>query len=278
MQQCLDDMVTGIRAARAAGADVNVFLHETSRSNMAHTLAAVQAAEREGATAVTLVDSHSSARPATIGYLVRQIRAVSGVKIEAHCHNDFGMSVANVLAAYEAGATALNVTVNGIGYRAGNASLETVVMALEALYGIDTGIRLDMLPELSRLVEEITGIAVGHFQPVVGRGAFNYEQFGSVAALTEAGKHYHGLPYAPEVIGRSLHLVIGKWSDNAAVIQKLAEYGMSAQPAEVDRIRLRSQRMAVGHHRPLTDDEFLVLAEQEGAQSCASVFWQVGSL
>ena len=157
---------------------------------------------------------------------------------------------------------------NGIGYRAGNAALADVVMALEVLYGVDTGIRLDMLPELSRLVEEITGITNSPLMPVVGRRAFAFEQWGAVTALTSAGQRQYAFPYEPEVVGRSPHLRIGKWSDEGAVIQLLAEYGLAAPADRLPHILLRCQRQSVACHRPLDDGEFLAIAEQEGARAC----------
>ena len=267
-QELMDEMLNAVRAARSAGAEINLFMPESTRASLEHILAAAKAAEHEGARAVTVVDSQSSARPAAIGYLVRQLKQETNLQVEVHCHNDFGLAVANVLAAYEAGADALHVTVNGIGYRAGNAALEEVVMALEVLYGVDTGIRLDLLPELSRLVEEITGLQNDYFKPVVGRGAFDYEQWGSAAAFIAGGERRYWFPYEPEAIGRSPHLMIGKWSDAGAVIQKLAEYGLSASPEQLERILVRSQRTSVACHRPLKDAEFLRIAEEEGAQAC----------
>jgi len=175
--------------------------------------------------------------------------------------------VANVLAAYEGGADALHVAANAVGYRAGNAALEEVAMALEVLYGVDTGLRLDLLPELSRLVEEITGLPTSAIKPIVGRGAFDYEQWGATAALTAEGVRPYAFPFEPEAIGRSPHLMIGKWSDAGAVAKKLAEYGLAAEPDQLSRILVASQRAGVARHRPLRDDEFLAIAQAEGVQA-----------
>ncbi|HEU5089642.1 MAG TPA: hypothetical protein VFT99_19440 [Roseiflexaceae bacterium] len=261
----MQEMLEAVRAARAAGAIVNLFLPEATRASLEHITAAAQAAEREGASAVTIVDSQGVARPAVLAYLVRHLKQATGLAVEVHCHNDFGLAVANVLGGYEAGADVLQVSVNGIGYRAGNASMEAVIMALEVLYGVDTGLRLDMLPEVCRLVEEISGLPNGYFKPIVGQGAFRYEQWGATAALTAGGARQYAFPFEPEVIGRSAQLVIGKWSDVGAVIQKLAEYGMHATPDQLERILLRCQRAGVARHRPLEDQEFLQIAGDEGA-------------
>lgn len=194
-----------------------------------------------------------------------QLKSWTKLGVEVHCHNDFGLAVANVLAAYEGGADALNVSVNGVGYRAGNAALDEVVLALEVLYGVDTGIRLELLPELARLVEEITGIGNGYFKPITGRGAFSYEQWGATAALEAGGARPYGFPFEPEVVGRSPRLVVGKWSDIGAVARKLAEFGLSAAPEQMQRILVRTQMAGVAVHRPLKDDEFLAIAHGEGA-------------
>jgi isopropylmalate/homocitrate/citramalate synthase len=263
--ELLDEMLGAVRAARAAGAEVNLFLPESTRASLEHLRLAVEGAKKEGASAITVVDSQGVARPAAITYLVRQIKSWTGLGVEVHCHNDFGLAVANVLAAYEGGADALHCAVNAVGYRAGNAALEEVAMALEVLYGVKTGLQLHLLPELSRLVEEITGLPNGYFKPVVGRGAFSYEQWGATADLTAGGARPYAFPYEPEVVGRSPRLLIGKWSDLGAVAQKLHEFGLTASPEQLQTILHRSQMAGVAHHRPLRDDEFLAIALELGA-------------
>lgn len=263
----MEDMLSSVRAARAAGATVNLFLPESTRATLEHILSAAQAAEREGATAVTVVDSQGVARPAAMRYLVSRLKQATKLEVEVHCHNDFGLATANVLGGYEGGADVLQLSINGIGYRAGNAALEVVVMALEALYGVDTGLRLDLLPEVCRLVETVSGLPNGYFKPIVGEGAFRYEQWSATAAFEAGGERRFAFPFAPEVIGRTPELVIGKWSDSGAVVQKLADYGLSADPAGVGRILLRSQRFGAAQHRPLTDGEFLQIATDEGAHA-----------
>lgn len=263
----VDEMLTAVRAARAANALVNVFMPECTRASLESIVTAAQAAQREGASAVTIVDSLGVARPGAIRFLVQELKRATQLHVEVHCHNDFGLGVANALAAFEGGADALHVSVNGLGYRAGGAALEEVVMALEVLYGVDTGVQLDHLPHLSHLVEEITGIQNGYFKPVVGRGAFSFEQWGATKALTDGGARAYAFPFEPEVLGRSPHLVIGKWSDTGAVAQKLAEFGLAASPDVLDRILVASQRASLACHRPLHDDEFLAIARMEGVES-----------
>ena len=264
-EEILDKTRTEIRAAKEAGCTVNLFMPESTRADLENMIAVAQASEKEGADAVTVVDSQGIARPAAMTYLVRKLKQNTNMEVEVHCHNDFGLAVANVLAGYEGGADVLQVSINGIGYRAGNAAMESVAAALEMIYGVDTGIKLDRLPDICRQVENISGIANGYYKPIVGEGAFRYEQWRAIASFTENDERRYGFPFEPEVVGRSPELVIGKWSDTGAVIQKLADYGLSAKPDQLGRILTRSQRYGAAHHRPLLDNEFLAIAESEGA-------------
>ena len=264
-QELLDQAAEQIGAACKAGCVANLFIVEGSRAPLHQLQEAVLLGKQAGATAVTVVDSYGVARPAAIGFLVRQVREWSGLEVDVHCHNDFGLSTANVLAAYEAGATGLNVAVNGLGYRAGNAPLDEVAMALEVLYGVDTGLRLELLPWLGKVVEEITGIPLDYFKPITGKGAFSVEQWKTASAMEAAGVRPFAFPFEPEVVGRSPRVVVGKWSDVGAVAKKLTEYGLTASAEQLQTILHRSQMAGVAHHRPLGDDEFIAIALKQGA-------------
>ena len=149
----------------------------------------------------------------TVGLLVpertteifRDLSSSLKAPISVHCHNDFGLATANTIAALAAGAKQAHVTVNGLGERAGNASLEEVIMSLEWLYKYDTGIKHEMIYRTSRLVSRLTGIPVSPNKALVGGNAFTHE----------AGIHVHGLladkatyePMSPEYIGRQRQIV-----------------------------------------------------------------------
>ncbi len=263
--QLLDETLRAVEQAVATGCEVNLFMPETTRATLDVLHETVVAAKAAGAKAFTVVDSQGIARPRAIGLLVSKIREWTGLGVEVHCHNDFGLAVANVLAAYEAGATRLHVAVNSVGYRAGNAALEEVVMALEAIYGVDTGVRLEMLPWLSGVVSDVTGIEPGYFKAIVGSGAFAYEQWGATDLLERGGARPIAFPFEPEVIGRKPTLAIGKWSDLGAIAKKLADYGLTASADQMAHMLRKGQTAGVAYHRPLTDDEFLAIAYAEGA-------------
>ncbi|MCX5819334.1 MAG: hypothetical protein NT047_05425 [Deltaproteobacteria bacterium] len=262
--ELLDEALASVAQAKGAGLHVNFFMPESTRTTLEQLRDAVQAAERAGADAVTLVDSLSIARPAAIAYLVRKLTEWVHIPVEVHCHNDFGLATASVLAAYEAGASVIHTAVNGLGYRAGNSSLDEVSVSLRTLYGVDPGIALDRLPWLAELVQRLTGRANGYFKPVVGEGAFRYEQWGATSALERSGMRPVAFPFEPEMVGRGMRLVIGKWSDLAAVERKLLELGMSASADQLQAIYQRAVTTALARRRPLGDDEFLDVASAEG--------------
>jgi len=154
----------------------------------------VQTAVHAGAERITLYDTNGSSDPWVVAELVERVRGCAGVEIGFHAHNDLGLATANSLAAVRAGATCLDVTVNGLGDRAGNASLEQVAMALHAL-GIMPCLRLDLLRDLSQMVAAMTMVPVSRLAPVVGDFAFCHKSPGHLATpeLFE--------PFDPALIG-----------------------------------------------------------------------------
>ena len=207
----LEEALEGVRAAKAAGAHVNLFMPESSRLSLDLLRETVQAAEGAGADAFTFVDSLSICHPGAVRYVIGQLKSLTDRPVEVHCHNDYGLATACALAAYEGGADALHCSVNGIGYRAGGAALEEVAMALEALYGVRTGVRLERLAWLSRVTAEISGIPVAYFKGVTGAGATRVEQWGATSRLTAAGERRSAFAFEPEAVGRRPEVLVGKW-------------------------------------------------------------------
>lgn len=261
----LEETLGAIATVKAAGAHVNVFMPESTRMELGQLRDTVAAAERAGADAFTLVDSLAITRPAALGYLVREVKALTDRPVEVHCHNDYGLATACVLAAYEAGASGLNCSINAVGYRAGNAALDEVAVALEALYGVDTGIRLELLPWVAQIVSEITRIPIGYFKGVTGRGAMRVEQWGAAARLEAAGERRAAFAFEPELVGRTPEVVVGKWSDLGAVEKRLRDFGLGVAAEGLATLLRRCQEASLGAHRPLTDGEFLALARAAGA-------------
>jgi D-citramalate synthase len=178
--------------------------------------------------------------------------------ISVHCHNDFGMATANTVAALRAGAGEAHVTINGIGERAGNTSLEEVVMVLYSLYRQETKIDLKSLYTTSHLVSRLCGIPVAPNKAIVGGNAFTHE----------AGIHVHGLlantatyePITPELVGRERRIVLGKHAGKSSVVLALKEMGISVTEKQIDDIVERMKEMGDKGKR-VTDADLLTIAE-----------------
>ncbi|MGA7075567.1 MAG: (R)-citramalate synthase [Halobacteriota archaeon] len=178
--------------------------------------------------------------------------------ISVHCHDDFGLATANSVAALGAGATQVHATVNGLGERAGNASLEELVMTLESLYGYTTRIKTTELYLISRLVSRLTGVPVAQNKPIVGENAFTHE----------SGIHTHGLladtrtyePITPEMVGRERRIVLGKHAGSASVHLALKELGLDASDEQLADILKRIKELGDKGKR-VTDADLQAIAD-----------------
>jgi isopropylmalate/homocitrate/citramalate synthase len=211
---------------------------------------------------VRIVDTTGCATPNIVGLLVLRIRAVSDIPIEIHCHNDFGLAVANTLAGLAQGAQYMSVTVNGIGERSGNASLEETALALKVLHGVDSGVDLSQFMDVSRLVEARSGIALQAHKAVVGRGAFAHESGMVVAGLLK--DPFSAESYVPELVGQSRRVVLGKKSGVASVEAKLVSLGLTVASDRIPAILADIKAEALRTKRPIDDDKLIALVAAAG--------------
>ncbi len=158
-------------------------------------------------------DTVGIATPEMVECYVTALKSVG--EVLCHFHNDFGLATANSVKAVMCGADRISVTVNGIGERAGNACLQEVATALELLYKYNTGIKLEKMCELSRLLEKYSGIKVHPLSPVVGENAFAHESGIHVAGVLENPLTYE--PYPPELVGQNRKIVLGKHSGRRSI-------------------------------------------------------------
>ncbi len=218
--------------------DVEFSPMDATRSDPAFLYSMISAAIEEGATVINIPDTVGYSTPGEFGALIRNIRkrveAIDSVVISTHCHNDLGLAVANSLAGVLEGARQVECTINGIGERAGNASLEEIVMALKTrstVYGAHTGVNTREIFNTSKMVSEFTGFTVQPNKAIVGRNAFAHE----------SGIHQHGVlankkTYEimdPEMIGKSSELVIGKHSGRHAIADTLASIGFKLSETQL---------------------------------------------
>ena len=249
-EQALEAISTNVRYARERCAEVEFSAEDASRTDMDYLCEAVGTAVKAGATIINLPDTVGYALPDEYEAMFRRIidflDGAPGSILSAHCHNDLGMGVANSLAAIRGGARQLELTINGIGERAGNAALEEVAVALrvrQATLGVTTNLRLDKLYATSQLLTEITGVHVAPNKAVVGANAFSHE-----AGIHQDGILKNPLTYeiiSPEAVGvPERQLVLGKHSGRNALRTALVEIGYTPTPEELDECYKRVSALA----------------------------------
>ena len=209
----------------------------------------------------------------TVGLLTPEMTAeiippLRFAPLSIHCHNDLGLALANTLTALHAGAGCAHTTINGMGERAGNTPFEEVVMALEKLYGYDTGIDTTKIYSLSTLVSQLTKVSLATNKPIVGAMAFTHE----------SGIHAHGLlrdastyePMSPETVGRKRRIVLGKHSGTASVQSALKELGYSPNDRQLAEIVSRVK--SVGDKgMKVTDADVMAIADSVMLLECKPV-------
>ncbi|MHC1580198.1 homocitrate synthase family protein [Methanopyrus sp.] len=236
-EEVLERIADTVEYAKDHGLWVAFSAEDGTRTEFEFLEKVYRTAEECGADRVHATDTVGVMIPEAMRLFVRRIREVVDVPVGVHCHDDFGLAVANSLAAVEAGAQAVSTTVNGIGERAGNAALEEVVMALEKLYGLNLGFNTEVLAELSRKVAEYSGIDVPPNKAVVGENAFRHESGIHVAAVLEEPRTYE--PMDPREVGMDRRIVLGKHTGRKAVEAKLRELGVEPDEELVEEVLRR---------------------------------------
>lgn len=238
---------------------------DSTRSGREFVIELVEAVIAEGATIINLPDTLGYAMPGEMADLFRTVRreARGGDKVRysAHCHNDLGLAVANSLAAIEAGATQIEVTVNGIGERAGNCSLEELVMAIETrkdALQAETEINIGEIYETSRLVSRTMNFPIAYNKPIVGRNAFQHESGIHQDGLLKNRSTYEIMD--PEAMGISRSMIIlGKHSGSHAIKHRLSEYGVTVTEDQLKGIYDQFKKVADGQ-KIVTDDQLIRIA------------------
>jgi 2-isopropylmalate synthase len=244
-QQCLEQARDSVRLAKSLCTDVEFSPEDATRTDHEFLYQVLDAVLEAGATTLNIPDTVGYSMPAEFGELIQSIRqrvrGVEQVTISAHCHNDLGLAVANSLAAVAAGASQVECTINGIGERAGNASLEEIVMAMRVRpdrYPYATGVVSEQLFPASQMLSEITGVPVQPNKAVTGRNAFAHE-----AGIHQDGMLKNPLTYeimTPHSVGvPDSKLVLGKHSGRHALALRCEQLGFQFVRRELDEIYRR---------------------------------------
>jgi len=270
-EEALKRAVDMVQRARGFVEDVEFSPMDASRSEPGYLCDVVQAVIEAGAGTVNIPDTVGYTTPQEFGCLIRTIRErvknIDRAVISVHCHNDLGLAVANALAAVAEGAGQVKCTINGIGERAGNASLEEVVMGLRTRkdsYGADTAIVTEEISKTSRLVSKITGMVVQPNKAIVGANAFAHTSGIHQDGLLKEKSTYEIM--RPESIGLTQSkMVMGKLSGRHAFRQRLEELGYTLNETEINHAFERFKRLA-DHKKEIYEEDLEVIVSEEMAK------------
>jgi 2-isopropylmalate synthase len=270
-EEALKRSVEMVKHARSYVEDVEFSPMDATRTDAAYLLEVVEAVIEAGANTVNIPDTVGYAVPEEFGALIKgikdKVKNINKAVISVHCHNDLGLAVANALAAIRNGAAQVECTVNGIGERAGNCSMEEVVMALRTrkdFFGADTGIRTEEITRTSRLVTKITGISVQPNKAIVGANAFAHESGIHQDGLLKERTTYEIM--RPESVGLvKTHLVMGKHSGRHAFRDRLREMGYELSDEDLNKAFERFKRLA-DQKKEVFDEDLEAIVSDEMQQ------------
>ncbi len=258
-EQVLDKATSMVEYAKDHGLYISLNSEDATRTEFPFLKEFAEKGKEAGADRLRVCDTLGVLIPQSTRYLVNRVIEEVGMPVEIHTHNDYGLGVANALAAFEVGAEWASTTVNGLGERAGNSSLEGVIMSLTKLYNLETEYKIDKLYEISKYVETASGIPVPPNRSIVGVHMFTHESGIHVDGVLKYPYTYES--FLPDEIGASRRIIIGKHSGKHAVWDKLKDLGVEVEKDQlmeiVEIIKERSQK----RKSAITDKQLKKIAE-----------------
>jgi 2-isopropylmalate synthase len=275
-EEALAEAAHSVEYAKSLCPDIEFSAEDSTRSDLDFLCKVVEAVINAGANVVNIPDTVGYTFPTEYAERIRYLRDhvpnIGRAILSVHCHNDLGLAVANSLVAIQNGVRQVECTVNGIGERAGNASLEEIVMALRTrkdLFGIETGINTREIYPSSAMLTNLTGLMVQRNKAIVGRNAFAHE-----AGIHQDGVMKEKLTYEimrPEDVGiKESHLVMGKHSGRHALKKKYQELGFDLSPAELEKAYVLIKKVA--DKKKVVYDEDLIVTVRDALRITAPVY------
>lgn len=256
-EEVLEKMVKAVQYAKSEGVYVSANAEDAGRSDDDFIIKFALEAKKAGADRLRFCDTVGIMTPFKIYEKIAKIKKATGIDIEMHTHDDFGMATANALAGVEAGATHIGVTVNGLGERAGNAPLEEIVMSLKHLLNMNVTQKTEKLREICEYVSSASNRLLPPWKAIVGSNIFTHESGIHIDGAMKNPKTYEA--FDPEEVGLSRHFVIGKHSGTAGIKKKLGEYGISIEDGEAQDVLIRVRSTSIALKRPIIDKELISL-------------------
>lgn len=257
-EEALERAVNAVEKAKDHGITVEFSAEDATRTEFEYLKDIYKAVEDAGADRINIPDTVGVTTPAAIRNLVEEIKKSVKIPISVHCHNDFGLATSNSVAAVEGGAEQIHVTVNGLGERAGNASLEEVVMSLRSLYNIKPRIKTENLVKASSLISRITGIPIPPNKAIVGDNAFAHEAGIHVHGVLESPGTYEAL--SPEKVGHHRRITLGKHTGRKSVKKQLDEMEIEATDEQIEEITERLKELG-DKGKIITDADLRAITE-----------------
>lgn len=261
-ERALEKAIEAVEYGKSHGLQVEFSAEDATRTDREFLKKVFGEVAKAGADRIDIPDTVGYSTPQYIAEITKDAIAATKLPVSVHCHNDFGLAVANAISGIQAGASCAHVTINGIGERAGNASLEELVMALQCLQfdeKYETNINTKLLYETSRFISKTVGMTVQPNKAIVGENAFGHE----------SGIHTHGVlsnpltyePISPELVGRARWLQVGKHAGIHGMNAMLKEYGIEPDKQQAKQILEKVKTLGdLGKH--VTDVELLSIASE----------------
>lgn len=263
-EEIIEKAVESVEYAKDHGLAVEFSAEDSTRTERNYLFEIFNEVADAGADFLDVPDTVGILTPIITHELITDIKNNFTIPISVHFHNDFGLATANSLTAIECGANQAHVTINGLGERTGNCSLEELVMTLKSAYGIDLGLDTTRLYSLSNLVGRLTGVKMPVNKPIVGDNAFAHE----------SGIHVHGIlnnsstyePMSPEMVGHSRRIVLGKHTGANAVKSKLKEHHIDLNDEQFCKVFDEIKSLG-DSGKCVTDDDLIAIAITELASA-----------
>ncbi|GGL52110.1 LeuA family protein [Halocalculus aciditolerans] len=264
-EEVVDRSVDAVQQARDAGVEVMFSPMDATRTDPDYLAEVLEAVDEVGVDWVNVPDTCGVATPTRYMELIEFVTEHTDARVDVHTHDDFGMATANAVSGFVAGASQAQVSVNGIGERAGNAAFEEVVMAVESVHGVDTGIDTTRIAELSRMIAEKSGVPIPSNKPVVGDNAFSHESGIHAAGVIENAETFEPGVMTPEMIGAERSIVLGKHTGTHAVREHLEDAGYAPTDDEVRAVTKRVKSYAAGKEA-VTPEKLAAFAAEVGVE------------
>ncbi len=261
-EQALEKAIEAVEYGKSRGLQVEFSAEDATRTDRDFLKQVFGEVAKAGADRIDIPDTVGYATPEYISQITKDTIEATHLPVSLHCHNDFGLAVANALAGVRAGAACAHVTINGIGERAGNASLEEFAMGLQCLQWdqkYETGIKSELIYETSRFISSLVGVQVQPNKAIVGDNSFGHE----------SGIHTHGVlnnpltyePISPELVGRKRWLQVGKHAGIHGMNSMLEEYGITPTDEQAKQI-LDKVKVLGDQGKQVSDVELLSIASE----------------